>query len=46
MSKMQTTGRKQRPTADNLVTLNSIIENQIQNKNRPYLFFADAKKMF
>ena len=46
MSKMQTTERKQRSTVDNLVTLNSIIENQIQNKNRTYLFFADTKKMF
>ena len=43
---MQTAGRKQRSTVDNLIILNSIIENQRQNKNKPYLFFADAKKCF
>ena len=46
MSQMQTAGRKQRSTVDNLIILNSIIENQRQNKNKTYLFFADAKKMF
>ena len=46
MSQMQTAGRKQRSTVDNLIILNSIIENQSQNKNKTYLFFADAKKYF
>ena len=46
MSQMQTAGRKQRSTVDNLIILNSIIENQRQNKNKTYLFFADAKKCF
>ena len=44
MSQMQTAGRKQRSTVDNLIILNSIIENQRQNKYKTYLFFADAKK--
>ena len=39
-------GRKQRSTVDNLIILNSITENQIQKKNKIYLFFADAKKCF
>ena len=46
MSQMQTAGRKQRSTVDNLIILNSIIENQKQNNNKTYLFFADAKKCF
>ena len=46
MSQMQTAERKQRSTVDNLIILNSIIENQRQNKNKTYLFFADAKKCF
>ena len=44
MSQMQTAERKQRSTVDNLIILNSIIENQRQNKYKTYLFFADAKK--
>ena len=39
-------GRNQRSTVDNLIILNSITENQIQNKDKTYLFFADAKKCF
>ena len=46
MSQMQTAGRKQRSAVDNLIILNSIIENQRQYKNKTYLFFADAKKCF
>ena len=46
MSQMQTAGRKQRSTVDKLIILNSIIENQRQNKNNTYLFFADAKIFF
>ena len=46
MSQMQTAGRKQRSAVDNLTIPNSIIENQRQYKNKTYLFFADAKKMF
>ena len=46
MSQMQTAERKQRPPVDNLIILNSIIENQKQNKNKTFLFFAVAKKCF
>ena len=46
MSQMQTAGRKQRSAVDNLIILNSIIENQSQYKNKTYIFFADAKKYF
>ena len=46
MSQMQAAGRKQRSAVDNLIILNSMIENQRQNKNKTYLFFADAKKWF
>ena len=46
MTQMQTSGRKQRSTVDNLMILNSIIENQRQNENKTNLFFADAKKCF
>ena len=41
-SQMQAAGRKQRSTVDNLIIQNSIR----QNKNKAYLFFADAKKCF
>ena len=44
MSQMQTAGRKQRSAVDNLIILNSIIENQRQYKNKTYLFFADTEK--
>ena len=43
---MQTAGRKQRSAVDNLIILNSIIENQRKYKNKTYLFFADARKCF
>ena len=46
MSQMQTAGRKQRLTVHNLIILNSTIENQTQNENKTYLFFADAKNVF
>ena len=43
---MQTAGRKQRLAVDNLIILNSIIENQWQYKNKIYFFFSDAKNFF
>ena len=46
MSDMKTAGRKQRSAVNNLIVLNSIIENQRQYKNKTYLFVADAKKCF
>ena len=44
MPHMQTAGKKERSTVDNLIILNSIIENQRQNKKNTYLLFADFKK--
>ena len=46
MSQMQTAGRNQRSTVDNLIITNSIIENKRKNKNKTYLFSVDAKKCF
>ena len=46
MPQMQTAGRKQRSAVDNLIILNSIMENKRQYKNKTYLFFADAKTRF
>ena len=46
MSKIQAAGREERSALDNLIILNSIIENQRQYKNKTFLFFADAKKCF
>ena len=43
---MQTAGRKQRSTVDNLIILNLIIEIQRKNKNKTHLFFANAKEYF
>ena len=43
---MQIAGIKPGSTVDNLIILNSRIENQRQYKNKTYLFFADAKKCF
>ena len=45
---MQTAGRKQRSTVDDLelIILNSIKRNEKQNENETYLFFRDAKKCF
>ena len=44
-SQMHTAGRKQRSTVDNLIILNSIIENQRQDKIKTYALFAGAKKV-
>ena len=45
MSQMQTVGRKQRSTVDNLIILNSIIENQRQNKNKHIYSLQMPKKV-
>ena len=45
MSQMQTTGRKQRSTVDNLIILNSMIENQRQNKKKTFIP-CGCQKMF
>ena len=46
VSQMQTARRKHRSAVDNLIILNSVIENQRQYKNKAYIFFADAKNYF
>ena len=45
MSQMEITGRKPRSAVDNLIILNWV-QNQNENKNRTYLFFQDAQKVF
>ena len=46
MSKIQTAGRKVRSAMDNLITMNTIIENQRAQKLNTYMFLADAVKCF
>ena len=46
MSEMQVAGRKERTAMDNLIILNTIIENQRARKLNTYMFFADAVKCF
>ena len=46
MSEMQVAGRKERSAMDNLIILNTIIENQRGQKLKAYMFFADAVKCF
>ena len=42
---MQTTGRKNKSTMDNII-INVIIEKQRQSHKNTYLFYADAEKCF
>ena len=44
--KMQPAGRKERSAMDNLIIMNTIIENQRVQKLKTYMFFADAFKCF
>ena len=44
MSEMQTGGRKERSAMDNLIIMNTIIENQRTQKLNTFMFFADAVK--
>ena len=44
MSEMKEAGRKKRSAIDNLIIMNTIIENQRAQKLNTYLFFADAVK--
>ena len=44
MSNMQTAGKKNRSTMDNIIIINAIIEKQRQSYKNTYLFFADAEK--
>ena len=46
MSEMQATGRKGKWAMDNLIIMNTIIENQRAQKLNTYMFFADATKCF
>ena len=46
MSEMQAAGRKERLTMDNLIIMNTIIENQRAQKLNTYMFFADDVKCF
>ena len=46
MSEMQVAGRKERTAMDNLIILNTIIENQRARKLNTYMFLADAVKCF
>ena len=43
---MQTAGKKNRSTMDNIIIINAIIEKQRQSHKNTYLFFADAEKCF
>ena len=45
MSEMQTAGKKQRSTMDNIVIVRAIIEQRIEKSNT-YIFFADAVKCY
>ena len=46
MSNMQTEGKKNRSTMDNIIIMNAIIEKQRQSYKNTYLFFAEAEKCF
>ena len=46
MSEMQVAARKERSAMDNLIIMNTIIENQRAQKLNTYIFFADAVKCF
>ena len=46
MSEMQAARRKEKSAMDNLIIMNTIIENQRAQKLNTYMFFADAVKCF
>ena len=46
MSQMQTAGRKQRSTMDNILIVSSIMEKRRQEKQNTYLMCADAVKCY
>ena len=46
MSKMRAAGRKVRSAMDNLIIMNTIIENQRAQKLKTYMFIADDVKCF
>ena len=46
MSKIQTVGREERSAMDNLIIMNTIIENQRAQNLNTYMFLADAVECF
>ena len=46
ISSMQTAGKKNRSTIDNLIIMNAIIEKQRLEHKNTYILFADAEKCF
>ena len=46
MPEMQAAGRKETSAMDNLIVMNTIIENQRAQKLNTYMFFADVVKCF
>ena len=46
ISSMQTAGKKKRPTIDNLIIINAIIEKQRQDHKNTYKLFGDASRYF
>ena len=46
MSNMQTAGKKNRSTMDNIIIINTIIEKQRKSHENTYRVFADAEKCF
>ena len=44
ISSMQTGGKKNRSTIDNLIIMNTIIEKQRQDIKNTYILYADAEK--
>ena len=46
MSNMQTEGKKNKSTMDNIIIINAIKEKQRQSHKNTYLFFTDAEKCF
>ena len=46
ISEMQAPGRKEKSAMDNLIIMNTIIENQRAQKLNAFMFFADAVKCF
>ena len=46
ISSMQTAGKKNRSTVDNLIIINAITEKQRQDNKNTYILYADAEKCF
>ena len=44
ISSVQTGGKKNRSTIDNLIIMNTIIEKQRQDIKNTYILYADAEK--